>query len=81
VQYKFLEYPNGQRLLAVENGYDQALAYRARLHIGKRTQSTTVCTVAPHKRTIEHWEYAVDWIELQDAHLIAWRPGEPPRCG
>ena len=81
VQYKFVEYPNGQRLLAVENGYNQALAYRARLHSGDHSDKTTVCMVAPHKRTIEHWPWAVDWIELREIHLVEWFPGDKLPCG
>lgn len=81
VRLKFMEYPTGQRLLAVENGNDRTLVYKARLHSGRNSNSTTVCMVAPRTRTIEHWPWNVDWIELRDIHLIDLKRGEPIRCG
>jgi hypothetical protein len=75
VHVKFAEYPAGHRMLFIENGYDRAFAYRARIRAGDKSAATDVCTVMPLKRGQEHWPYRIDTIELSDLKLIPWKEG------
>jgi hypothetical protein len=69
-----------QSMLAVENGYDRALVYRARIHVGNRAASTSVCAVPPHLSSFESWPYPIDKIELSDFRLVEWKNGMPLKC-
>lgn len=80
IKLKMVDYPTGQTLLAVENGYDKALVYHAVMHLGGDTQATTVCLVKPGKRTMEHWPFKIDRLELSGIRLIDWKTGDPTPC-
>lgn len=69
-----------ETLLVFENGYDQALRYRARMTSGGRTQPTDVCTVLPHLRGYEHWPHGIERIDLSGFALTPYRQGTPPTC-
>lgn len=77
---KFAEYPAGHRMLFIENGYDRALTYRARIGAGDKSAATDVCTVLPLKRGQEHWPYRIDTIELSQLKLIPWKEGDAVTC-
>jgi hypothetical protein len=80
VRILFARLDNGQSLLVLENGYDQALVYRARIHIGGRSVPTDVCTALPGLRGYEHWPDRIDRIELTGVRLEPWPEGQRPRC-
>ena len=69
-----------ETLLVLENGYDRALRYRARMIVDGRSQPTDVCTVLPRLRGYEHWPHAIERMELSDFALVGYRPGTPPVC-
>ncbi|MGN6819217.1 MAG: hypothetical protein ACTHJR_11175 [Sphingomonas sp.] len=78
---RFIRTPGkDQSLLSIQNGYDQALVYRAVMHVGKDAQPTDVCLVAPGKLGIEHWPFAIDTLDLSDLRLVAWKAGDPVPC-
>jgi hypothetical protein len=81
VRFRSMEYPRGQTVLVVENGYPQALTYHLDLLVRKQRKRTTVCIVTPGKRTIEHWPYKVRAMEISDVHLSIWSQGQRPACG
>lgn len=80
IKLKMVDYPKGQTLLAVENGYAKALVYHAVMHRGGGAQKTTVCLVMPGKRTMEHWPFKIDQLELSDLHLVDWKHGDAMPC-
>lgn len=80
IKLKMVDYPTGQTLLAVENGYGKALVYHAVMHLGRDTQATTVCLVQPGKRTMEHWPFKIDRLELSGLRLVDWKKGDPTPC-
>lgn len=69
-----------ETLLVLENGYERALRYRARMVRGERAQPTDVCTVLPGLRGYEHWPYSIDRIDLSEFALVPYRDGTPPVC-
>jgi hypothetical protein len=78
---RFIRTPGkDQSLLSIQNGYGQALVYRAAMHVGKNSQPTDVCLVLPGKLGIEHWPFAIDALDLSDLRLVAWKPGDPIPC-
>lgn len=80
LQFKFLSIAGRHSLLAIENGYAQALAYRARMTRGDQTRTTDVCIVIPGRHGYEHWPHTIDRLELSDFRFVAWRPGDPVPC-
>lgn len=69
-----------QSLLSIQNGYDQALVYRAVMHVGTKSAPTDVCLVIPGKIGTEHWPFAIDALDLSELHLVAWKAGDPIPC-
>jgi hypothetical protein len=69
-----------QTVLILENGYNQALVYRARITRRGAAQPTDVCLVMPGRRGYEHWPYAIDSIELDGFRLEFWEPSRGIRC-
>lgn len=67
-------------ILVVENGYHQALVYRARELRGGRSQPTDVCIVIPAKSGYEHWPYRIDRLDLSDFRFVAWKAGDQVPC-
>ncbi len=80
VRIRFMSVPGNETLLAIENGYDRAFAYRALITVRGRTEATDVCIVRPGLRGIEHWPYMIDRIEIYDVTLPPWRDGDPVTC-
>lgn len=77
---KFMAIGGGKAtLLVLENGYDQAIAYRARITVKGKTTPTDVCIVLPGKRGFENWPYAIEKIELSAIALEKYDGGRP-RC-
>ena len=66
--------------LVLENGFDGALTYRARIRVGERTAVTDVCQVPPMSRGDEHWPFHVDEIILSDFSLRPWHQNDRVRC-
>ena len=78
---RFIRTPGkDQSLLSIQNGYDQALAYRAVMHLGNNSTPTDVCVVLPRKVGVEHWPFAIDALDLSDLRLVAWKTGDPVTC-
>jgi hypothetical protein len=67
-------------LLVVENGYAQAMTYRATITVAGKPQATDVCLVMPGKPSVEHWPYAITAVELSGFQLVAWRPEDGIPC-
>lgn len=77
---KFMAIGGGKAaLLVLENGYDQAIAYRARITVKGKAVPTDVCIVLPGKRGFENWPYAIEKIELSVIALEKYDGGRP-RC-
>lgn len=78
---RFIRTPGkDQSLLIIQNGYDQALVYRAVMHVGKNNEPTDVCLVIPGKLGVEHWPFAIDALDLSSLRLVVWKPGDPVPC-
>lgn len=81
VRLKFVQIPDSDHtLLLIENGYGHGLRYRAVMHIDGEGERTDVCLVMPNLRSLEHWPYRIDAIELSDFRLQPWREGDPLPC-
>jgi hypothetical protein len=81
MRVSFASFDGGKHtLLLIENGYDQGFSYRAIMRIGRRSEPTDVCTVLPNLRSLEHWPYRIDRIELHDFQMLPWNPGDGPVC-
>jgi hypothetical protein len=66
-------------VLVIRNHFDKPLAYRAIIkRPGQSPEPTSVCTVLPNLRGLEHWPEAVDVIALGDFRLLA--AGAAPEC-
>lgn len=80
VRLRFHAIANRHAMLVVENGYDQALVYRARITLNGRTRATDVCVVPQGQRAFEHWPDPIERLDLADFRFIAWTPGQRPTC-
>ncbi|HYD25634.1 MAG TPA: hypothetical protein VEB68_12645 [Croceibacterium sp.] len=69
-----------ETLLVLENGYDQALRYRALMTRGRSNQPTDVCIVLPRLRGYEHWPYRIDRLDLRGFALVPYGEGTAPVC-
>jgi hypothetical protein len=70
----------GHTILMIENGYDRAVTYRARISRDGEMTPTDVCLVAPSVRTYEDWPYKIDKIEISQFQLQPWKQGDPVPC-
>ncbi|MES2443580.1 MAG: hypothetical protein V4574_12185 [Pseudomonadota bacterium] len=77
---RFIVIDGKSTMLALENGYDDAIRYRARITVRGKSQPTDVCLVIPGKRGYEHWPYAIERIELGEFTHFAWKDGDPLPC-
>lgn len=66
--------------LVIENGYDRAIVYRARMTLGDRSRPTDVCLVIPGRRGYEHWPHRIDRLDLSGFAFADWREGDPIPC-
>ena len=80
VRVKLLSVAGQHTLLALANGYDRALAYRARITRDGRTNPTDVCLVLPNRHGFEYWPYRIERIELSELHLVPWKDGQAVPC-
>jgi hypothetical protein len=80
VRLRFLSIAGQHSLLIVENGYNRALVYRARMTREGRAEPTDVCLVTPRNRSYEHWPHPIEGIAIADLRLVPWRPGDPQPC-
>ena len=69
VRFAFVEMPGMGMMLLVENGYDRAFTYRARMVQGRRSARTSTCTTLPGLMTIENWRHQIDRLELSEPLL------------
>jgi hypothetical protein len=80
VRARLLSIAGRHSLLVLENGYDRAIAYRARMTRGDRTAATDVCIVVPRRHDFEHWPHPIDRLEIYDFRFVEWKPGETVTC-
>jgi hypothetical protein len=67
-------------MLVIENGYDHAIVYRARMVRNGQEQATDVCLVMPNRRGYEHWPHMIDRLDLSDFTVAEWREGDEVPC-
>ena len=67
-------------LLVIENGYDRAIVYRARMRREGREQATDVCLVMPGRRGYEHWPHMMERLDLSGFSVAEWQEGSPVPC-
>ena len=80
VQLRFMSIADRHALLVVENGYDMALVYRARMIRNGETEHTDVCVVTPGNGSYEHWPHPIDRLVLSDFRLVPWEDGREVTC-
>ena len=80
LRLRFLSIAGQHSLLILENGYDRAIVFRARMTRGGETRSTDVCLVRPMRYGFEHWPHPIERIEISDIRFVPWRQGEPVPC-
>ena len=64
----------GQKMLSVENGYDRAFVYRARIFVRGRSANTSICPVMPRITGMEIWGDPIDRLELREPRLFEAGP-------
>lgn len=80
IRYTLVTIAGDQRMLIIENGYDQALRYQARLRVKERSGLANVCLVKPVRGTYEHWPFRVDTAEILNISMTDWSQGDPAPC-
>jgi hypothetical protein len=80
LRLRFMSIAGEHSILILENGYDRAIVFRARMTRGGETRPTDVCLVVPMHFGFEHWPHPIERIEISDIHLVPWRPGDPVPC-
>jgi len=80
LRVRFMMIAGQHSVLILENGYDRALVFRARMTRGGETRSTDVCLVPANQRSFEHWPHPIERIDLDAFRFVAWQPGGPPPC-
>ena len=80
IRVKFQSIAGRHSLLVIENGYDRAIVYHARMTRGGRTVPTDVCLITPNQHGFEHWPYPIERIELSEIRFVDWRAGDPQPC-
>ncbi len=69
-------------VLRIQNPFAKRLKYKAQIIVaGTATpRRTTVCEVAPGKRTYEFWPDAIREIRLSEFQFLEWNDGDKLRC-
>lgn len=67
-------------LLVIENGYDHAIVFRARMVRDGEGRATDVCLVMPNRRGYEHWPHMMERLELAGFTFAEWREGDEIPC-
>lgn len=80
IRVKFLSIAGRHSLLVVENGYDRAIVYRARMTRDGQTRPTDVCLIMPGQHGFEHWPHPIERLEISDVRFVPWREGDPQPC-
>jgi hypothetical protein len=80
IKFSFVTVEGKHSVLIIENGYSQAVTYRARIRKSGQEAPTDVCLVLPFKRGYEHWPYAIDKLTLSDVSLRRWSEGDAITC-
>jgi hypothetical protein len=81
IRFRFVSLEGGsQSLLLVENGSDRSYLYKARIGYERNAGPTDVCQIIPDKRSVEHWAYPLDWIEISDVRAVPYDENVSPRC-
>lgn len=77
---RFMSIAGQHSILIVENGFDRAVTFRARMTRGANTVATDVCLVVPMRYGFEHWPHPIDRIEISDIRFVPWHEGDPVPC-
>ena len=81
IRFRFVPIERGtQALLVIENGSSESYMYKARIGYAGKAGPTDVCQLIPDKRSIEHWAYPLDWIEISEVRAVPYAENSPPRC-
>ena len=80
VNLRFMTVADRHALLIVENGYGQALRYRAQMTVRGNTRPTDVCVVLPANRSYEHWPHPIERILVYEFALVPWDGSNRPSC-
>lgn len=80
IEIVFVVIGDKDSVLAILNGYDRALVYRAKIAVRGKAGPTDVCLVMPGRRGYEHWPYAIERIELTALTLVDWSPEDGIPC-
>jgi hypothetical protein len=80
VNLRFFSIAGRAAFLAIENGYDGALTYRAQMTREGQSRHTDVCLVVPLRRGYEYWPHPIDRLILSDFRLVPWREGQRVTC-
>jgi hypothetical protein len=80
LRLRFMSIAGRHSILILENGYDRAIVFRARMTRDGATRPTDVCLVMPMRFGFEHWPHPLERIEISDIHLVPWQRGDPVPC-
>ena len=80
IRLRFHAVADRHTVLVIENGYDRAIVYRARMRREGRDQATDVCLVMPGRRSFEHWPHMMDRLDLSDFRVEEWQQGSAVPC-
>ncbi|MEA3038147.1 MAG: hypothetical protein QOE79_660 [Sphingomonadales bacterium] len=75
IRFIFARANGDQRMLSIQNGYDRAFHFAARMFLGKRSAPTSICTIPPHLVSFENWQDPIDRLELSAPTLAAGGAG------
>jgi hypothetical protein len=67
-------------LLVIENGYDHAIVFQARMVRDGQERATDVCLVMPNRRGYEHWPHMMERLDLAGFTIAEWREGDEIPC-
>jgi hypothetical protein len=80
LRIKFVPLPGDHSMLVLENGYPNAVKYRARIHRAGAEGATDVCEALPDKFGLEHWPYPIERIDLHGFTFRPWIGDREPVC-
>lgn len=80
IRLRFHAIADRHTLLIIENGYDHAIVYRARMRRDGRELATDVCLIMPGRRGYEHWPHMIERLDLSDFRVEDWQEGSPVPC-
>jgi hypothetical protein len=80
LRLRFLSIAGQHMMLIIDNGYDRAVAYRARMTRDGDETATDVCLIMPMRHSYEHWPHRIERIALSDFRFVPWNEGDPNPC-